>query len=236
MKIIKSIIIPIILVFLLAGCSNNTDNINNTNSSINTQRISTNITVDNITPSKEMTIGIIDNQTKNSNNINDTPVTVNYPSPPSEEEISNFTTDILTDDDKRENNIDITCSKINNYTVKSGETFSFTDTVGKATEDKGYQKADIFDAYGNKVKGLGGGNCQVSSTLYNAVLQAGEGFEIVERHEHSESVYYVPDGMDATVAYGSLDFKFKNNNPFDIKIYASTDTETVNVRLVKINT
>lgn len=72
-----------------------------------------------------------------------------------------------------------------------GETFSFCNTVGKATSEAGYQKADIFDSDGNVTKGYGGGNCQISSTLYNAVL-ALPSLSIVERHEHSKKVYYVP--------------------------------------------
>lgn len=72
-----------------------------------------------------------------------------------------------------------------------GETFSFCNTVGKATPEAGYQKADIFDANGNVTKGYGGGNCQISSTLYNAVL-ALPNLSVVERHEHSKKVYYVP--------------------------------------------
>lgn len=232
----KKIFIAFLSVLFLAGCSDNTQNTNN-QSAFNVARVSTNSQMYN----NEMAPQIMNNSAEpqivnigafdNANYMN---VTSQKTNEPQEVEIANFTTDILTDDNKRENNIDITCSKINNYVVKAGETFSFTETVGKATEEKGYEKADIFDANGNKAKGLGGGNCQVSSTLYNAVLQAEGDFEIVERHEHSSKVYYVPDGMDATVAYGSLDFKFKNNNNFDIKIYASTDTETVNVRLVKI--
>ena len=226
----KKIIITILSILFLTGCNDNIQNSNNSSNTFNVQRISTNTHISNNIVNSEntnnteepqlVTIGVFNNTTPNT--------------APTEEELSNFTTEILTEDDKRENNIDITCSKINNYIIKSGETFSFTDTVGKATPEKGYEKADIFDANGNKTKGLGGGNCQVSSTLYNAVLQAQGNFEIVERHEHSSKVYYVPDGMDATVAYGSLDFKFKNNNNFDVKIYASTDTESVNVRLVKI--
>lgn len=84
--------------------------------------------------------------------------------------LSSFSTKILSSDSSRQNNINITCSKINNTTVKNGATFSFCQTVGPSTSAKGYQKADIFDANGNKKKGLGGGNCQISTTLYNAVL------------------------------------------------------------------
>ena len=77
------------------------------------------------------------------------------------------------------------------------------------------------------------GNCQISSTLYNAVLNLPD-LSIVERHEHSKKVYYVPEGKDAAVAYGSIDFKFQNNYVYDIKIYAAPTTSEVSIRIVKI--
>ena len=86
---------------------------------------------------------------------------------------------------------------------------------------------------GNKKKGLGGGNCQISSTLYNAVLD-NSNFEIVERHPHSHVVYYVEEDKDAAVACGSVDFKFKNNNSYSIRIDASTDGNQVTISIVKI--
>ena len=78
-----------------------------------------------------------------------------------------------------------------------------------------------------------GGNCQISSTLYNAVLNI-PNLSIIERHEHSKKVYYVPEGKDAAVAYGSIDFKFQNNNDYDIKIYAEPTTNEINIRIVKL--
>lgn len=113
-----------------------------------------------------------------------------------------------------------------------GETFSFCDTVGKATPEDGYQKADIFDKDGNKTKGYGGGNCQISSTLYNAVLSL-PNITVLERHNHSQEVYYVPIGKDAAVAHGSIDFKFRNDYDYPIKIYSSSSESTVDIRVVK---
>lgn len=75
------------------------------------------------------------------------------------------------------------------------------------------------------------GNCQISSTLYNAVL-AVPGLVVTERHAHSNYVPYIAKGKDAAVAYGSYDFKFKNNSGNDIKILASTDSKTVITSLV----
>ena len=78
------------------------------------------------------------------------------------------------------------------------------------------------------------GNCQVSTTLYNAVL-ASDGLEVVERHEHEKKVPYIENGKDATIAFPSLDFRFKNNLENQIKIYAETDGNILTVRIVKIS-
>ncbi len=87
---------------------------------------------------------------------------------------------------------------------------------------------------GKPFKGFGGGNCQVSSTLYNAVLQLNN-IDIIERHSHSKRVYYVEKDKDAAVdSKSKLDFKFKNNTGNDIKIYASNTNQTITVRLVKL--
>ncbi len=123
-------------------------------------------------------------------------------------EISNFSTKIYTKDGDRQNNIAITCETLNDTIVSSGATFSFCDTVGKATTSKGYKDADVFKD-GEIIQALGGGNCQVSTTLYNAVLKV-EGLNIIERHTHSNTVPYIEQGKDAAVSYGSYDFKFVN--------------------------
>lgn len=151
---------------------------------------------------------------------------------PQEETIASFSTNILDKDTNRQTNISITCSVLNGTIIKPGETFSFCDTVGKATPDRGYKEAKVFDADGNVELGYGGGNCQVSSTLYNAVLQD-TNFEIIERHPHSHTVYYVEKNKDAAVACGSVDFKFKNNYNFDVRIDASTNGEQVTISIVK---
>lgn len=152
---------------------------------------------------------------------------------PKEIEISTFSTTLYSKDNERQHNIQLTCSTLNGTIVKTGETFSFCSTVGPATSDKGYKKADIFDNKGNKKKGYGGGNCQISSTLYNAVM-AVPNLEIIERHPHSNNVPYVKKDKDAAVAYGSYDFKFKNNTGNDIRILASVDTSCVTTSLWSI--
>ena len=142
-------------------------------------------------------------------------------------------TTLYSKDSERQHNIQLTCSSLNGTIVKNGETFSFCSTVGPATSEKGYQKADIFDNKGNKKKGYGGGNCQISSTLYNAVM-AVPNLEVVERHPHSNKVPYVKKGKDAAVAYGSYDFKFKNNTGNDIRILAGVDSSCVTTSLWSI--
>lgn len=212
---IPSIFITLLLLFTLSGCGNSEEAPEN-----NTTYEKTSIT-----------------QNTTSNTAKQEPSTTVTPpispAPVKEEEIAAFTTKIYTKDSERQNNLEITCSTLNDTIVAAGDTFSFTGTIGKSTSAKGYQEADIFDSNGNKKKGLGGGNCQVSSTLYNAVLEA-PNLQVTERHEHSNKVPYVKQGKDAAVAYGSVDFKFKNNNDYSIKIKAEATKDNVVIRLVKI--
>lgn len=155
-------------------------------------------------------------------------------SPRKEEELYSFSTKIYNKESSRQNNINITCSALNDTIVPNGSTFSFCNTVGQATTQRGYQKADIFDKNGNKKKGLGGGNCQVSTTLYNAVLNV-PSLTVTERHEHSNKVPYIQNGKDAAVAFGSYDLKFVNNSGFDIKIRALNNADSVIITLLKLS-
>lgn len=169
--------------------------------------------------------------TENKNNVA-TPISTND-NKKTETEIATFSTKIYNKDSERQNNISITCNSLNNKEIKPGETFSFCNTVGKATTSKGYQEADIY-VEGKKEQGLGGGNCQVSTTLYNAVIKIPE-LEVVERHQHSGNVPYIEDGKDAAVAYGSYDFKFKNNTGSTIKIVMQKTSDTITAKLLKIS-
>ena len=152
---------------------------------------------------------------------------------PEETTISEFSTKILTKSKNRATNIKITCEKINGMEVKPGETFSFCGRTGKSTEADGYKKADVIVG-DDTIKALGGGNCQVSTTLYNAVLNSSE-LEVIERHPHGKKVNYVPEGKDAAIAHGSKDFKFKNNSDKTLKIYASSDGKSVSIKLAFIS-
>lgn len=177
----------------------------------------------------DTTINIINNTQTEQENSNNTVEEPKF----REETISTFSTKIYTKDSSRQNNVTITCSTLNGTEVPKGETFSFCNTVGKATTAKGYQEADIFTSKGEKVKGLGGGNCQISTTLYNAVLQVPE-LQVTERHEHSNKVPYIKNGKDAAVAYGSCDFKFVNNTDNTIKILAQNTPDAVTITLLKL--
>ena len=149
-----------------------------------------------------------------------------------EEEIASYSTKLGGSTENRLTNIRITCGKLNGTAVNNGDTFSFCDKTGPSTAEEGYKEATVF-LDGKKVQALGGGNCQISSTLYNAVLAVSD-LAVVERHEHGRDVSYVPDGKDAAVAYGSIDFKFRNNTGNNLKLYFSTDDSTLSVRIVKL--
>lgn len=167
------------------------------------------------------------------NNIKNQSNNVNKNDEPSETQLCSFSTNILTDSKNRLTNIKITCSRINGTIVKAGEEFSFCDVVGQPNSRDGYKPADAFGADGEIIQAIGGGNCQVSTTIYNAVLKV-KGLKVTERHEHSRDVAYIEDGKDATVAYDYLDLKFKNTNNFDIKIYSSVSNNKVTVKIFKI--
>lgn len=166
----------------------------------------------------------------NSNNAERT----SYSKKKEEVEVNSFSTPILDQTPNRVDNISLTCSKINGIIVKKGETFSFCDTIGDVNEDTGYKKASVLDSNGKPFQGYGGGNCQVSSTLYNAVKDV-DGIEIIERHVHSKDVYYIEKGKDAAIETGShLDFQFKNNSNYDIKIKANNTNEEVTVKIFNL--
>lgn len=146
----------------------------------------------------------IDNSIDSVNNISNSTsnnTSINTPQTNIEREIASFSTKIKNKkDSNRQGNITITCTALNNTIVKSGETFSFCDTVGPSTVERGYKEANVI-IQGTETKGLGGGNCQVSSTLYNAVLAVPSELEVIERHPHSAPVPYIEEGKDAAISY-----------------------------------
>lgn len=149
-----------------------------------------------------------------------------------ETSIASFSTPLTSGSPNRITNIKLTCNKINEYILENGETFSFNQIVGPCTAEEGYLKAEIF--VNKKIEyALGGGNCQVSTTLYNACLQV-PGISIIERHEHGRNVDYIEDGKDATVSYNTLDYSFQNNTGSTIKLYASCDDVNVYASISKL--
>lgn len=202
---------------------------NNNNTSPNTEYNSAR-TIQNNTDNTN-TSNEIQNENIEQNETNDNYNSVSEKAP-KETEIASFTTKIYTKEKGRQNNISIACSTLNGTVVENGKTFSFSSTVGKATSGKGYKKADVFKN-GDVIEALGGGLCQVSTTLYNAVLKVSD-VKVTERHPHSNKVPYIKAGKDAAVSYGAQDFKFVNNTGNSLKIIAENTPNNVTIRIMKL--
>ncbi len=132
--------------------------------------------------------------------------------------LSTFTTNFDSSNTNRNNNLVLAAEKLNGTIVNPGETFSYNDTLGQRTVEAGFKEAGVYSGDGVEI-GLGGGICQMSSTLYNAALLSD--MEIVERSNHMFLTHYIDAGKDATVSWGSLDFRFKNNRKYPVKIVAT---------------
>ena len=143
--------------------------------------------------------------------------------------LSKFSTSIATSTTNRRNNVKLALKQFNGMIVQPNQVVSFNQTTGRRTEDKGYKSANII-LDGLFVDGTGGGVCQSSTTLYNALLLA-DNIEILEANRHSMPVSYVKLGFDAMVAYGSSDLKFKNvgSTPIYIRTYSSGDNVNVEI-------
>lgn len=145
------------------------------------------------------------------------------------EMLSSYTTTFKSEDVNRTDNIKLAALKTNGTILYPGTIFSFNEIVGPREKEYGFKEAlEIVD--GEFVPGIGGGICQVSSTLYNAVLLAN--LNIVERYNHSKPLSYVPLGQDATVAYDALDFKFINNTTEPLLIVAEVEGNKLVVGIV----
>ena len=140
--------------------------------------------------------------------------------------VAMYTTVFNPEDANRTINVKLSAQKINGKLIYPGQTFSYNDTVGPREKEQGFKEAmEIIN--GEFVPGIGGGVCQVSSTLYNAVILAG--LQVVERTNHSKPLSYVPVGRDATVVYNTLDFKFVNDSPAPVMIMAETIGDKLNI-------
>lgn len=144
--------------------------------------------------------------------------------------LSSFTTN-TTANSNRNTNVKLAAQAINGTVLQPGEEFSFNQTVGQRTEAKGYKGAAAYNN-GEVVQEIGGGVCQVSSTLYNAVLKAG--LKSTVRRSHTYEPSYVTPGTDATVSWGGPDYKFVNNSSAAIGIRASYSNQTVTVSIYGI--
>lgn len=131
--------------------------------------------------------------------------------------------------ENRNTNLRLACAAIDGLILGAGETFDFNTVVGERTADKGYKYAAAYSG-GETVMSLGGGICQVSSTLYYCTLVAD--LEIVQRSPHSYVSSYMPMGTDATVSWGGPHFSFKNNTNYPIRIEAKVEDGYVKVKLI----
>ena len=141
---------------------------------------------------------------------------------------SAYFTNYASSSSNRKSNLALAASKLDGHLLKPGEVFSYNNRVGPRTESRGWKTAHQFQD-GQIVDGIGGGVCQSSSTLYNAVLMGG--LKIVERHNHSLPVAYLSPARDASVSYGHLDFKFANNTDGPLYITAAADGKKFHIRL-----
>lgn len=132
----------------------------------------------------------------------------------------------------RYNNLQVACSLLDGYILEDGEQFSFNEVVGERTAERGFLEASVYTTEEDNLQ-LGGGICQVASTLYACALTAD--LQIDERSAHIYTVSYVPDGLDATIDWGHLDLKFTNNTGAPLKIRASAWENGVMVRLFGTN-
>lgn len=142
--------------------------------------------------------------------------------------LGTYTTYFRITNEERSHNILLASQAIDSTVIFPGETFSFNDVVGERTKEKGYKRAPVI-VKGELSEDIGGGICQVSSTLFNAVDL--KGIQIVERYAHSKNVPYVPPGRDATVSWWGPDFTFKNmyNDPVLIRSKVANGSISVSV-------
>lgn len=142
--------------------------------------------------------------------------------------ISSFTTSVEDQDFNVKTNIALAAGKLNGTVIQPGEVFSFNKSAGDGSAANGfltgrvlYQDTTAYEP--------GGGICQVSSTLFNALLLAG--FDIKERHRHSLPVRYVPAGLDATIRYGKKDLKMKNSSPYPLYIFSTINDKSLTIMI-----
>ena len=149
------------------------------------------------------------------------------------DQLSSFSTNYSAQNVNRTTNLRLAANKINGTVVMPGEEFSYNKVVGERTIAAGYKEAPIYVS-GRVEDGLGGGICQITTTLYNAVVYAN--LEITERTNHQFVPSYAGASRDATVVYGAIDFKFKNNRNYPIKILCSVSSGVANFQILGLKT
>ena len=149
------------------------------------------------------------------------------------DQLSKFSTSFSSSGSSRSTNISLAAQKLDGVVIMPGETFSYNQTVGQRTKAAGFKEATAY-SNGQVVQEVGGGICQVSSTLYNAVLYAN--LEIVERSNHGFKPSYVKPGLDATVSWGGPDFKFKNNRNYPVRIKTDTSGKVLRIYIYGLRT
>lgn len=142
--------------------------------------------------------------------------------------LSTYSTKYAASNRNRTTNLILAANKINGTVLMPGETFSYNKVVGARTIAAGYKEAPIYVS-GEVVDGVGGGICQITTTLYNAAVYAN--LEIVQRTNHQFVPSYAPASRDATVVYGSIDFQFKNNRNYPIKLVCSVSGGIANFQI-----
>lgn len=217
MKKISILFLTVLFVLsLLAGCSQaDIESGNETSSPIETEEATTTTmrtTEDLGTTFKEVeTNKVYPALSKDTNG--------NYPY-----KISTYTTHYTSSNVTRTTNIHSAVEHLDNIKIPSGKIFSFNQTVGKRTVLAGYEEAKVVNGK-EFIDGLGGGICQVSSTIFQAVLRAN--LQIRVRACHSLEISYVPLGGDATVQWNSQDFQFVNDSPCDIRLSVVANNGTL---------
>lgn len=147
--------------------------------------------------------------------------------------LATYSTTFNAKNTNRTTNIRLACQKISGVVLMPGETFSYNQVVGKRTAAAGFKTAAVY-SNGEVSEGIGGGICQVSSTLYNSVLLSN--LEVTARRNHTFHTGYVPAGQDATVSWGAPDFKFKNNRNYPIRIIATVNGGKITTKIYGLKT
>ena len=137
--------------------------------------------------------------------------------------LGSCTTSLMGSSANRISNVKVACSRFDGKILMPGERFSYNEVVGERTEETGFKYAPVYSGTDHTM-GIGGGICQVSSTLYNAVQYAN--LEVNERHSHSMFVGYLQPGLDATVDWGAADFVFTNNSKYPVRLKTSADVNS----------